>query len=180
MSITPIHISTSTATTSAHNPLTEEPSTGSLEESVSLWMDSEALIDADQLDTPYGRQVWSNYHLIGDVLRTEALAIAPSDLFYARLTKAIDAEPEVLAPQHSAQRKIGRRWAVPATGVAAALLITLWLAQPAAIEEAAPVLAQADEVWVDYIDAHRSLTGLSPASYVSYTASASTSAAQGK
>ena len=71
MSITPIHISTSTATTSAPNPLTEEPSTGSLEESVSLWMDSEALIDADQLDTPYGRQVWSNYHLIGDVLRTE-------------------------------------------------------------------------------------------------------------
>lgn len=154
---------------SAKKNTIEDFSTLSLEESVSLWADNEYAIDADQIDTPYGRQVWDSYHLIGDVLRTESLAIEPSDLFYARIAKAIDAEPELLAPQ-SLKTGQWRRWTLPVTGVAAALLATFWFAQPVSIEEAAPVLAQADEVWIDYIDAHRSLVGASPASYVSYSA----------
>lgn len=146
----------------------EDFTTLSLEESISLWADNEDDLAVDQLDTPYGRQVWESYHLIGDVLRTEALAIEPSDLFYARIAKAIDEEPEISVPQRL-QVTVWRRWALPATGVAAALLATFWFAQPASIEEAAPVLAKADEVWIDYIDAHRSITGASPASYVSYS-----------
>lgn len=152
------------------NIIVEDESTLSLEESISLWADNEALIDTNQLDTPYGRQVWESYHLIGDVLRTEALAIEPSDLFYARITKAIDAEPVAFSAPQPMQIAIWRRWALPATGVAAALFATLWFAQPVSLDDAAPVLAQADEVWVDYIDAHRSLAGGTPASYVSYSA----------
>lgn len=147
----------------------ENCSTLSLEESVSLWVDNEDVIDANQLDTPYGRQLWGNYHLIGDVLRTEDLAIEPSDLFYARITKAIDKEPQISTPQTTSITRMWRRWAVPATGLAAALIVTLWFARPAPIEEAAPILATADEVWIDYIDAHRSLVGASPASYASYS-----------
>lgn len=151
------------------NTVTESSSALTLEESISLWADNEQRIDTDQLDTPYGRQVWESYQLIGDVLRDESLAIEPSDLFYARITKAIDEAPVVFAPK-ALKPPVWRRWSLPATGVAAALAVTLWFAQPALIEEAAPVLASADEVWVDYIDAHRSLAGASPASYVSYSA----------
>lgn len=154
---------------SAKKNMVEDFSTLSLEESVSLWADSEDAIDTDQLNTPYGRQVWENYHLIGDVLRNDALAIEPSDMFYARLAKAIDEEAMASTPQ-PLKAASWRRWAMPVTGVAAAILMTLWFAQPAPLEEAAPVLATADEVWIDYIDAHRSLAGASPASYVSYSA----------
>lgn len=140
----------------------------SLEESVSLWMDHEQTIDVDQLDTPYGRQLWGNYHLIGDVLRSEALSVAPSELFYARISKAIDEEPILFAP-NALPPPVWRRWFVPTASIAAALLVTLWLVQPKPIDDVAPVLASADELWVDYIDAHRSLTGAGPASYVSYS-----------
>src|SRR5690554_518200 len=68
------------------------------EESVSLWVDGEAPVRAEDLDTPYGRQLWDTYHLIGDVLRSRELAIEPSERFYARVSKAIDEEPTVVAP----------------------------------------------------------------------------------
>lgn len=148
--------------------VTENLASLSLEESVSLWVDEEQRVDADQLNTPYGRQLWDKYQLIGDVLRDETLAVEPSDLFYARISKAIDEEPIVFAP--TALKPQGwRRWAMPSAGLAAALVATLWFVQPSSLEDAAPVLASADEVWIDYIDAHRSLTGTSPASYVSYS-----------
>lgn len=140
----------------------------SLEESISLWIDNEQGMDADQLDTPYGRQLWDNYHLIGDVLRSDDLAIDPSDLFYARLSKAIDEEPVVFAP-NSLKAQAWRRWLVPSAAISAALLATLWFVQPEPIDEVSPVLASADELWMDYIDAHRSLTGGGLASYASYS-----------
>lgn len=140
----------------------------SLEESISQWLDNEQLIDADQLDTPYGRQLWDNYHLIGDVLRSEELAIDTSDLFYARVSKAIDEEPIIFAP-NAQKQPVWRRWAMPTAAIGAALIATLWFVQPEPIDEVAPVLAHADELWSDYIDAHRSLIGAGPASYVSYS-----------
>lgn len=140
----------------------------SLEQSVSLWLDNEQAIDADQLDTPYGRQVWDNYHLIGDVLRSEQLALEPSELFYARLSKAIDEEPIVFAP-NALKPALWRRWTWPAAALSVALGAMFWLVQPEPLNEVAPVLASADELWGDYIDAHRSLIGVSPASYVSYS-----------
>lgn len=146
----------------------EGPSALSLEEAISSWVDNEQPVDTDQLNSPYGRQLWENYQLIGDVMRDSALAIEPSDLFYARIATAIDNEPLVFAP-NALKPSLWRRWALPTTGVAAALIATLWFVQPTALQDVAPVLASADELWVDYIDAHRSLTGVGPASYVSYS-----------
>lgn len=139
-----------------------------LEESISLWVDHEQTVDVDQLDTPYGRQLWEKYHLIGDVLRSEELSITPSELFYARISKAIDDEPIVFAPT-ALKPPVWRRWVIPSATLGAALLVTLWLAQPNDLKDISPVLASVDDVWVDYIDAHRSLTGVGPASYVSYS-----------
>lgn len=146
----------------------------SIEESISLWVDEADSLNTEQLDSPYGRQLWESYHLIGDVLRDESLAIKPSDLFYARVAKAID--DEALEAQQVAQSQLpGRlsqmwqRWALPASGIAAALLLTLWYVQPDSVNEGAAVVATADEVWFDYLDAHRSLAGASPASYALYS-----------
>src|SRR5690606_26976622 len=77
----------------------EEQDMNSWESSVSVWMDGEDEIRPEDLDSPYGRQLWDSYHLIGDVLRSEDLAIKPSDLFYARLSKAIDDEPALVMPR---------------------------------------------------------------------------------
>lgn len=139
----------------------------SLEESISLWMDNEESIDTEQLDSPYGRQLWDSYHLIGDVLRSEELALEPSELFYARITKAIDEEPTVFAP-NAIQPSAWRRWSVPVTVLSVLLAVSFWVLQPDSTIEVAPVLASADEMWADYIDAHRAMTGSGPASYVSY------------
>jgi len=65
---------------------------------ISAWVDGEERIRPEDLATPYGRQLWDSYHLIGDVLRSPSLALHPSPLFYARLSKAIDAEPAIIAP----------------------------------------------------------------------------------
>ena len=145
----------------------------SIEESISLWVDEADSLNTEQLDSPYGRQLWESYHLIGDVLRDENLAIKPSDLFYARVAKAIDEEE--LEAHQAVQLQPGRlsqmwqRWALPASGIAAALVLTLWYVQPGSVDESTPVLAAADEAWFDYIDAHRSLAGASPASYALYS-----------
>src|SRR3546814_14489262 len=82
----------------------------SWEASVSTWIDGEGEMRPEELDTPYGRQVWDSYHLIGDVLRNSDLAIKPSDFFYARISKAIDAEPHIVAPRmlRSEERRVGK------------------------------------------------------------------------
>mgnify|MGYP001454442526 FL=1 len=126
----------------------------SLEESISLWIDSEHPIDAEQLDSPYGRQLWDSYHLIGDVLRSEELAIEPSELFYARVSKAIDEEPTVFAP-NATKPPVWRRWSMSLAVVGAAVLLTFLMVQPESVTEEAPVLASADDLWADYIDAYR-------------------------
>lgn len=149
-----------------HEQRTEELNL-SLEESISLWLDGEGVIDAEQLDSPYGRQLWDNYHLIGDVLRSEELALEPSELFYARIAKAIDEEPTVFAP-NVIQPSVWRRWSMPITVLSVLLAVSFWLVQPDSSPDVAPVLASADEMWADYIDAHRAMTGSGPASYVSY------------
>src|SRR5690625_8025661 len=77
------------------------------EQSVSAWVDGEAPIRPEELDSPYGRQLWDPYHLIGDVMRSQELAIKPSERFYARASKAIDEAPTVVAPGRG--RKGARR-----------------------------------------------------------------------
>ncbi len=144
------------------------------EATVSRWVDADEEMRPEDLDSPYGRQVWDTYHLIGDVLRSEELAIKPSDLFYARISKAIDAEPAIVAPHRrkSASVRIG----LSSLAVAAAVASVAWVAAPyfSTVPNVAPtqVLASAstgdDAGLRDYVDAHRQLAGASPVRQVSF------------
>jgi sigma-E factor negative regulatory protein RseA len=153
----------------------------SWEASVSAWIDGETDAAPDSLDTPYGRQVWDTYHLIGDVLRNPDLAIKPSDFFYARVSKAIDAEPHVLAPRATHRQRLLRK-GLSGLAVAAAVASVAWVAipnfsnpdasAPAPTEVMASVDAADDGVLRDYLDAHRDVTGLGPIQQVSFEARA--------
>lgn len=147
--------------------------TGSWDSTVSAWMDGDGEIRPDDLDSPYGRQVWDTYHLIGDVLRSEELAVKPSDLFYARVSRAIDAEPAIVArPRRGfSSAKLG----FSGVAVAAAVASVIWVALPYFSGQAsegtqAQVLAVADDENVgDYIEAHRQFAGTNPIRQVSFT-----------
>lgn len=145
----------------------------SWELAVSTWVDGEAEIRAEDLDSPYGRQVWDTYHLIGDVMRTEGLAIKPSERFYARLSKAIDDEPTIIAPVHNSGR--ARRYTLSAVAASAAMLAVLWTTMPQIFDSTATtpnrtlvLSAQDDRVWHDYVDAHRDLIGGNPIRQVAF------------
>ncbi|WP_345795769.1 sigma-E factor negative regulatory protein [Castellaniella sp. MT123] len=150
----------------------------SWESSVSAWVDGEADLRAEELDTPYGRQVWDTYHLIGDVMRSRDLAIQPSERFYARVSAALDAEPAVLAPAPLSRR---HAWRLGLSGlaVAAAVASVVWIVRPllsgpGAPQATTPVLAQAaetdsaDPTLTDYMAAHQDMAGAGPVRQVSY------------
>lgn len=144
------------------------------ESTVSRWVDADDDVRSEDLNTPYGRQVWDTYHLIGDVLRSEELAIKPSDLFYARISKAIDAEPAIVAPQR--HKFSPMRLGLSGLAVAAAVASVAWVAAPylAPEQSSAPtqVLASAssadDAGLSDYVEAHRQLVGVNPVRQVSF------------
>jgi len=144
-----------------------DSSTPDWEASVSSWVDGEAEIRAEELDTPYGRQLWDTYHLIGDVMRSQDLAIRPSDRFYARVSAALAAEPAIVAPL-PVRRHVVRN-GLSGLAVAAAVVSVVWMARPFFFGDeavpAAPVVAQAadpaaaDPGLADYMAAHQSMAG---------------------
>ncbi|TAM85261.1 MAG: hypothetical protein EPN41_12490 [Candidimonas sp.] len=145
----------------------------SWEASVSAWVDGEESVRAEALSSPYGRRVWDTYHLIGDVMRNEGLAIVPSARFYARLSQAIDEEPAIVAPH--ARRRFRVRLGVSGLVVAAAVASVVWVALPHFSElesgpAATPVVASAndDPGLSDYLDAHSQLVGSGPIQQVSF------------
>lgn len=150
----------------AGKPISDGQDIDSWEATVSAWMDGEDEIRPEDLDSPYGRQLWDSYHLIGDVLRSEELAIKPSDLFYARLSKAIDEEPPLAEPS-SLKRYVNWRMGLSGLAVAAAVSSLVWVSLPyltstESIPTVAPqvVVAVADDagVW-DYLEAHSQIAG---------------------
>ncbi len=147
----------------------------SLEASISAWIDGEADIRPEDLDTPYGRQVWDTFHLIGDVLRSEELAIKPTDFLYARISRAIDEEPPIVAPRALPLRRYARA-GLSGLAVAAAVAAVAWVALPQLTATGpdaseAPVLASSEpEGLHDYVAAHRDLTGVGPVRQVSFEA----------
>ena len=155
------------------------------EAAVSAWVDGEAEMRAEELDSPYGRQVWDTYHLIGDVLRTPDLAIRPSDMFYARLSHAIDQEPVVATAPPRAQR--WWRMSLSGMAMAASVAAIVWVAHPLILptaEAPAEMLAAAapqqlavadvdeaveeDGGLHDYLDAHQGMIGVLPIQQASY------------
>lgn len=81
------------------------------------------------------RASWSHYHLIGDVLRSDDLAVNPvtSNAFLAGFAARFEQEPHVLAP---AAMPVGRRLlalrrrVVPTFAVAAAAAVLAWVVVP--------------------------------------------------
>ncbi len=147
----------------------------SWEASVSTWIDGEGEIRPEELDTPYGRQVWDTYHLIGDTLRNADLAIKPTDFFYARVSKAIDAEPHIVAPRFG--RHGALRMSLSGLAVAAAVASVVWVAMPYFSEGEhggdVQVMASAgeDAGLGDYLEAHREIVGASPVRRASFEVS---------
>ena len=152
---------------------THQDNESAWEETISAWVDGEGELRPEDLDTPYGRQVWDTYHFIGDVMRSKDLAVQPSDLFYARLSRAIDQEPPIVAPR----RKASVRFAgLSGLAVAAAVASVVWMLVPiltagpdTVVPAGATVVASADEpALVDYVDAHRQFAGVNPVRQVSW------------
>ena len=146
---------------------------------VSEWIDAEGEIRPEDLDSPYGRQLWDTYHLIGDVLRNDDLAIRPSALFYARVSKAIDAEPPIVAPHLN--KRASARLGLSGLVVAVAVVSVVWIALPYISRNdtgpsATRVVASANHVsdirddngLGDYLDAHRQIAGAGPIRQVSF------------
>jgi sigma-E factor negative regulatory protein RseA len=81
------------------------------------------------------RTAWSSYHLIGDALRSDDLAVSPaaSSAFLSGFAARLDSEPHVLAPAAMpvARRLLAlRRRVVPAFAVAAAAATLTWIVVP--------------------------------------------------
>lgn len=155
---------------------TEPDELSSWEASVSTWIDGEGEMRPEELDTPYGRQVWDSYHLIGDVLRNPDLAIKPTDFFYARISKAIDAEPHIVAPR-MLRRHSPVRIGLSGLAVAAAVASVVWVALPymygngAEQQGTIQVVASAGEdpgTLHDYLDAHREIAGINAVRQASF------------
>ncbi|HTD05506.1 sigma-E factor negative regulatory protein [Undibacterium sp.] len=66
-----------------------------------------------------GKQAWEMYHQIGDVLRSDELAVKLSVDFSARFAALLDAEPVILAPK---PRPLAEPPEMPAVAVNGALL----------------------------------------------------------
>ncbi|RQS73095.1 anti-sigma factor [Burkholderia sp. Bp8963] len=89
------------------------------------------------------RAAWAHYHLIGDALRSDELALSPvlSASFTARMSACLEAEPHLLAPAAApVTRKLLslRRRVVPAFAVAAAAATLTWIVVPQMQTASAP------------------------------------------
>lgn len=84
------------------------------------------------------RAAWSSYHLIGDALRSDDLAVHPakSDAFLRGFAARLEAEPHVLAPAAAQGSRRGlalatiKRRVVPGLAVAAAAATLSWIVLP--------------------------------------------------
>jgi sigma-E factor negative regulatory protein RseA len=79
------------------------------------------------------RQRWAWWHCASDALRSSDVAALHSERFVARFSAALQGEPPLLAPRALQQPGRGhpvRRWALPATAVAAAAAVLAVVAVP--------------------------------------------------
>lgn len=93
------------------------------------------------------RTTWSAYHLIGDALRSDDLAIHPatSRAFLAGFAARLEAEPHVIVPAvvaKSRRSSMLRRRVAPALAVAAAAATLSWIVLPQLQHVASPAAVQ--------------------------------------
>jgi sigma-E factor negative regulatory protein RseA len=117
---------------------------GSRGERMSAFVDGESLDEIGSISQFLAelkgddRAAWSEYHLIGDALRSDDLAVSParSSAFMAAFSGRFEAEAHVLAPAAlpaaAAKARGGmlRRRVMPAFAVAAAAATLTWIVVP--------------------------------------------------
>lgn len=100
-------------------------------ENISALMDGEAEgQEAHQAmlrlkDTGEAREIWTTYHLIGDVMRGEAL---PAFNVTQRVTTALVQEPTVMAPRRRARTSRSLTYVWSAAASVAAVAVVGWMA----------------------------------------------------
>lgn len=115
--------------------------TGSRGERMSAFVDGESLDEIGNISQFLAelksdeRAAWSAYHLIGDALRSDDLAVSParSSAFMTAFSARFEAEAHVLAPAAPPAKARGgmlRRRVVPAFAVAAAAATLTWIVVP--------------------------------------------------
>ncbi|HZW12760.1 MAG TPA: sigma-E factor negative regulatory protein [Noviherbaspirillum sp.] len=87
-----------------------------------------------------GRADWDVYHQIGDVLRSDDMAVTLSPGFAERMAARLDAEPAIVAPAMAqpvmpVSKDVSRshqvkRWAMPGMAAAAAMAAVAFIATP--------------------------------------------------
>lgn len=90
-----------------------------------------------------GKSDWDIYHQIGDMLRSDDMAVSWSPGFAARMAARLDAEPTIIAPaiagksiHHVTKESRAfttrpmKRWALPSVFAAAAAAVTAFIAIP--------------------------------------------------
>lgn len=123
-------------------------------------------------DTAEARECWATYHLIGDVMRGQHVAMDVS----ARVTAALESEPTVLAPRRNDRSSRAMTFALSAAASLSAIAVVGWMAfstqtttQPAVelaaakapVAEPQLVSAPANGSVNEYLLAHQ---GVSPSS----------------
>ncbi|SAK82044.1 sigma E factor negative regulatory protein [Caballeronia fortuita] len=117
---------------------------GSRGERMSAFVDGESLDEIGSISQFLAdlesdeRAAWSAYHLIGDALRSDDLAVSParSSAFMAAFSERFEAEAHVLAPAAlpavaaKARGGVLRRRVMPAFAVAAAAATLTWIVVP--------------------------------------------------
>jgi len=111
-------------------------------ERLSAFVDGESLGEVEGFGSLFAewngedRTAWSSYHLIGDALRSDDLAVSPttSSAFLAGFAARLEAEPHVLAPAAlpASKKPLAalRRRVVPVFAVAAAAASLTWIIVP--------------------------------------------------
>lgn len=147
-------------------------------EKISVLMDGEANgQEAHQAllrlgDSADAREAWETYHLIGDVMRGEAVSVLNVS---QRVTASLVAEPTVLAPRRASPARSPMTYALSAAASVSAVAVVGWMAfstsnianppaelasAPAAVQqEAQLVSAPNDGQMNEYLLAHQ---GVSP------------------
>ncbi|WP_109478076.1 sigma-E factor negative regulatory protein [Paraburkholderia sp. C35] len=121
-------------------PMQTNAQASSQAERLSAFVDGE-LLDGEHPNTILAamgheeRTSWSCYHLIGDALRSDDLAVSPatSSAFLAGFSARFESEAHVLAPASipATRRLLAlRRRVIPAFAVAAAAATLTWIVMP--------------------------------------------------
>jgi sigma-E factor negative regulatory protein RseA len=168
---------------------------------ISAWMDGDEETDMPELlASDQGRASWELYHLIGDTLRTPALAMPATHTLQQRISLALRDEPAIIAVakpvvaihthKDLAAKKSAKFWGKsvwPGVAMAAAVASVIWVAKPFLLPEFVSPTEQVADVTTeqplratevafnapvvrDYVSTHREMSGPANVRQVSFGA----------